>query len=403
MGRWEGKYVIGITGNIATGKSIVRKMLEHLGAFGIDADRLAHQAMSPGAPAYKPVVETFGRWILDDKGKINRAALAKVVFADPAALAKLEAITHPIILRAINTLIRRSKHKVVAVEAIKLLEGPLHEMVDTVWVVDAPVETQIERLKKRGLSELEARQRIEMQSPQSDKLAQADVIIKNTGSIEDTWKQVQKAWRELAVVKSAPPAPERVTTVKVEKRREAPPEKAAETVQTSHAAPGEEITEVHVKRGKPANADDIAEFLSQMRGQEVTRVDVMMAFGEKAYLVAEANGQFVGIAGMMVEDLITRVDEFHVKPDAPIRPVVTALIQAIEDNSRQLQSEVGFVFLPLDTPDEIVQVFLDHNYEPRTLESIQVPGWREAARESMPPNTRILAKKLRAERVLKPL
>ena len=100
MGRWANKYVIGLTGNIATGKSVVRQMLQHLGAYTIDADGLSHQAMQPGAPAYKPVVEKFGMFVLGEDKRINRQALANVVFSNPAALAQLEAITHPIIHQA---------------------------------------------------------------------------------------------------------------------------------------------------------------------------------------------------------------------------------------------------------------------------------------------------------------
>ena len=81
--RWASKYVIGLTGNIATGKSVVRKMLEHLGAFGIDADALSHQAISKGGPGYQAVVELFGKWLLDADGQINRAKLGRIVFADP--------------------------------------------------------------------------------------------------------------------------------------------------------------------------------------------------------------------------------------------------------------------------------------------------------------------------------
>jgi dephospho-CoA kinase len=79
--RWPGKYVIGLTGNIATGKSVVRKMLEHLGAFTIDADAFAHQAMAKGGPAYAAVIKTFGEWLLTPEGEINRAYLAKIVLA----------------------------------------------------------------------------------------------------------------------------------------------------------------------------------------------------------------------------------------------------------------------------------------------------------------------------------
>ena len=130
VGRWKDKDVIGLTGNIATGKSLVRRMLEHLGAYTIDADGLAHQAMAPGAPAYKPVVLTFGQWILDADKRIDRGRLGAVVFSHPEALKRLEALTHPIIIRAIDTLIARSKQKIVVVEAIKLLETPLADRLD---------------------------------------------------------------------------------------------------------------------------------------------------------------------------------------------------------------------------------------------------------------------------------
>ena len=111
MGRWENKYVIGLTGNIATGKSLVRRMLEHLGAYTLDADGLAHQAMAPGAPAYKPVVTTFGTWILDAEHRIDRTKLGAVVFAHPDALNRLEAITHPVVGQAIDTLIQRDAQR----------------------------------------------------------------------------------------------------------------------------------------------------------------------------------------------------------------------------------------------------------------------------------------------------
>ena len=97
--RWPGKYVIGLTGNIATGKSVVRKMLEHLGAFGLDADALSHQAIGRGGPAYAAVVKHFGEWLLTDKGEINRNRLGRIVFTDPEALDQLEAIIHPVVRR----------------------------------------------------------------------------------------------------------------------------------------------------------------------------------------------------------------------------------------------------------------------------------------------------------------
>ena len=90
MSKWPGKYIIGLTGNIATGKSVVRRMLEHLGAYTIDADALSHRAIAKDAPGYKPVIETFGKWILDSDGQSNRSKLGGLVFRDPEALSKLE-------------------------------------------------------------------------------------------------------------------------------------------------------------------------------------------------------------------------------------------------------------------------------------------------------------------------
>jgi dephospho-CoA kinase len=166
--RWPGKTVIGVTGNIATGKSIVRRILEHVGAFGIDADGLAHRAMSPGAPAYQPILDTFGRWILASDGQIDRDKLGKVVFNDPDALARLEALTHPIVSQVIDLLVKRASQKVVVIEAIKLFEAGLAQHCDSVWVIDAPEDVQIKRLvQQRKMTEPEARMRVAAQPPQA--------------------------------------------------------------------------------------------------------------------------------------------------------------------------------------------------------------------------------------------
>jgi dephospho-CoA kinase len=196
MSAWPGKYVLGLTGNIATGKSVVRKMLEQLGAYGIDADALAHRAIAQDAPGYQLVIEAFGQRIVAQDGQIDRSRLGQVVFSDAEALAWLEAIVHPLVRQAIDVLIRRSEHAVIVVEAIKLLEGPLRSACDSIWVTTAPVEVQVARLmKKRGLSLEEARQRISAQSSQEAKIAAADVVIQNAGSFDETWQQVVKAWQ----------------------------------------------------------------------------------------------------------------------------------------------------------------------------------------------------------------
>jgi dephospho-CoA kinase len=206
VSNWPGKYVIGLTGNIATGKSVVRRMLEHLGAYTIDADALSHRVISKGAPGYQPVLDTFGKWLLGPDGQINRAKLGNVVFADPEALKQLEAIIHPYVTQAIDILVRRASQNVIVIEAIKLLESVLRNHCDTVWVTDAPQQVQVERLiRKRGLSQEEALQRVRVQSAQKEKLAAADLVITNNGSYDDLWKQVNEAWKHISPAQEAGP------------------------------------------------------------------------------------------------------------------------------------------------------------------------------------------------------
>ena len=112
MSEKQGKFIIGLTGNIGTGKTVVRRMLEHMGAYTIDADRLAHRAIARGAPGYDPVVLTFGRWIVNGTGEIDRAKLANLVFRDSVALRQLEAIIHPFVRQAVDILIKRATQPV---------------------------------------------------------------------------------------------------------------------------------------------------------------------------------------------------------------------------------------------------------------------------------------------------
>jgi dephospho-CoA kinase len=198
MSAWLEKYVIGLTGNIATGKSEVRRMLEKLGAFGIDADRLAHQVIAKGEPAYTKVIQSFGEQILDKDGQINRGKLAQIVFSDPAALACLESIVHPEVRRKVNSLVTHASESVIVIEAIKLIEAGYPELCDEIWVTYAPLQVQLNRLmQQRGLTEAIARQRISAQPAQEDKIAAADVVINNEVSLDDVRQQVENNWQRI--------------------------------------------------------------------------------------------------------------------------------------------------------------------------------------------------------------
>jgi dephospho-CoA kinase len=191
-------YVIGLTGNIGTGKSTVARMLGQLGAQIIDADCVAHEFLIRGTPTWQAVVEEFGSAILREDMSIDRAKLGHVVFADPRALARLEAILHPVIIQEVNRRICTSDAPVLVVEAIKLIETGMHCRYDAVWVVTCRPEQQVSRLvSQRGASEEEIRLRAGAQSPQSEKAALADVVIDNSRSLSQTRAQVGRAWYAL--------------------------------------------------------------------------------------------------------------------------------------------------------------------------------------------------------------
>lgn len=192
------KYLIGLTGNIATGKSTVAKMLQDLGATVIDADALVHELQRPGTPAYDAIVAAFGRGILDRAGTIDRKALGTIVFTDPDRLRVLESILHPAVAIESQRRIAAAATRVVVYEAIKLIEAGRTEMCDAIWVVTARPEVQLERLMRtRHLSEADARQRIDAQPPQTEKLKHATVVIDNSGDLDETRQHVRAAFEAI--------------------------------------------------------------------------------------------------------------------------------------------------------------------------------------------------------------
>jgi dephospho-CoA kinase len=377
MSAWPGKSLIGLTGNIATGKSVVRKMLEHLGAYGIDADSLAHRAIAKGSPGYQPVLDTFGTWVLAPDGQIDRAKLAGVVFASFEAIQRLEAIIHPLVGQAVDILIRRSQQKIIVVEAIKLLESGMADKCDSIWVTYAPQELQLARLmQKRSMSEVTARQRIEVQPLQEKKVAVADVVIRNDGSFENTWEQVTAAWKKHF------------------------PAVDVEALPTVEAAKGE----ISIRRARPREAEEIADLINQLsHGRRiVTQEDVMAAFGEKAFLLLCKDEKALGVVGWKVENLVASTDDVYLDSSFSIIDAMGALMNEVERASRELQCEISLIFLPPELMDQEID-FSSLGYKRRTVTSLGVRAWEEAAQETMPARTIMLFKQLRKDRVLRPV
>jgi len=377
VSKWSGKYVVGLTGNIATGKSVVRRMLEHLGAYTIDADALSHRVISKDAPGYKPVLETFGKWILDSDEQIDRSKLGKLVFTDPEALSKLENIIHPFVRQAIDILVKRAGQKVVVIEAIKLLEGDLHSACDTIWVTYAPEEIQLERLmRKRDMTREEAQNRIQSQGDQKVKIEAANFVIHNTGSYDNLWKQITTAW--ILISPAAEVMPEIIKT--------------------------DGDGEFTVQRGRPRDSEAIADIvtrLSQGR-QKMSKLDVMEAFGDKAFLLLQLNDQAVGLAGWQVENLVARTTDLYIEPEHVNEKALEALVNEIERASIDLQCEASLIF-PLPDLASNVTSWETLGYQKRTPESLGVQAWQDAATESKPKDAVLMFKQLRVDRVLRPI
>lgn len=186
---------LGLTGGIASGKTAVAGMLREMGFAVLDADLLAHKVIEPGQPAYYEVAREFGPDIVAPNGYINRAKLAAIVFADPAKLARLNAIIHPRVeaaaMRQLNEWARDGTREAAFVEAALLVEAGYQKILDGLVVTWCRPEQQLERLRSRGLTEQEARQRIAAQLPSDEKVRYATEKIDCSGTLEATRRQVE--------------------------------------------------------------------------------------------------------------------------------------------------------------------------------------------------------------------
>jgi dephospho-CoA kinase len=205
--------VIGLTGGIASGKTTVSARLEELGAQIIDADRIGHEIIAPGGPAYDPVLEAFGRDILAPDGTVDRRKLGALAFADPERLKRLNGISHPIMARRMGEQIAAARARrpaerppLIVLDAAILLEAGWDKLCDAVWAVEAPPEAALARLIARnGLSEEQARRRLDSQWSNAERAKRAQRVISNSGTIDALKDQVTTLWRE--AVQGAAAAP----------------------------------------------------------------------------------------------------------------------------------------------------------------------------------------------------
>ena len=194
--------LVGLTGGIASGKSVVAARLGEHGAVVVDADRIAREVVEPGTPALRRIAEEFGPGVIAADGTLDRAALGAIVFADEAARGILNSITHPAIRELSHE--RFAEAGAADADAIVVYDVPLlseargKDEFDIVVVVSAPEEVRIERMVSlRGMSRDEAEKRIRSQVPEADRRALADLIIESGGTLDETMAQADDVWQQL--------------------------------------------------------------------------------------------------------------------------------------------------------------------------------------------------------------
>jgi dephospho-CoA kinase len=194
----DDKFIIGLTGNIATGKSAVMNLAIERGALAIDADKIVHEILQHDMAVQEAITNIFGPTVRHADGRIIRSALGEIVFDNPQAMRNLEAIIHPAVHRQVLSRIKESQSSIIIIEAIKLLEGKLRGICHTIWVTRCSRERQLERLRVcRGLDDESAVIRVDSQAPQEDKVLHADSVIDTDGLMDDTRRQFEQAWSRI--------------------------------------------------------------------------------------------------------------------------------------------------------------------------------------------------------------
>jgi dephospho-CoA kinase len=289
-----------------------------LGATVIDADKLVHQLMRKGGSVYQVIVQEFGNFILDENGEISRAKLGKIVFGDPEALSRLEALTHPSVRQEILKQVDNASTPVVAVEAIKLFESGLADHCQSNWVVVAPPDLQLKRLvERRKMTPDQAKQRIKAQSPQQEKVAKANIVIDNSGALAKTWMTVKKHYTELLQTSNAQPvAPE------------------AEAVsQPAMPTANIDLKDLSLRRAKRGDLGAMAELISATTAGKLTPdvSEMMEALFSRAYLVAIADSRVIGMIGWQTENLVAGLQDFYILRDDLWPTVGQEILNKVDD------------------------------------------------------------------------
>lgn len=401
------KLIIGLTGNIATGKSSVLRLVADRGALTIDADKLVHHLLNHNSEIQSTIALAFGPDVRRADGRIDRRALGQIVFQDADALRDLETMIHPAVRHAIFEQIGQSDASIVMIEAIKLLEGDLATICDQVWVTRCSPKRQLQRLIIcRGLDQQTAQQRIKAQPPQADKVAMADVVIDTDGLMQNTESQFNLAWERL-------PDPEQMA-VKELTIPDSPasfPEHAAATGMLSPRPvspltslkpapplpPVSRPDDLEIRRARPSDIPAILLLMQQATNGELKmkRADLLLALGERSYFLGQRDMEVKAVFGWNIENLVASVDQIFIHQPEETAVVGAAIMEEIEASAEQHIGELVAVYLPPDPlPD--LQFLLNRRGYSRVENLAELPkAWQLGIREHQPPDTTVHIRILR--------
>ena len=409
---YAGKVIIGLTGNIATGKSAVMQLAHDQGALTIDADKIVHELMDNDATMQAAIAVAFGSEVRREDGRIDRNKLGEIAFADPTALQDLEAMIHPAVGKEVDARILASKQNVIFIEAIKLLEGNLRDICHQIWVTRCSPQRQLERLRVcRGMETEVAAVRIKAQPPQEEKVAQSDVLIDTNGLMKDTEAQFGIAWARLPNPATAEPMnrlplpdeSERNGTRPLTGRQASPkaaaPKKAEKEATPPRLQPSERPEDLQVRRARPSDIPSILLLIQKATDGKVQmkRAELLMALSERGYFIGQVGTDISTVIGYNIDSQVARIDEIYIYPLEMAAQTGKAVLEDIEISAATHMGQIIVAFLPQDAPTSIRELFEAEAYEPMPLDEM-ARGWQGAIEESQPEGTDYLVRLLRDTR-----
>ncbi|MCA9953313.1 MAG: dephospho-CoA kinase [Ardenticatenaceae bacterium] len=408
---YAGKVILGLTGNIATGKSAVMRLAHDHGALTIDADKIVHELMDNNATMQAAIAVAFGAEVRREDGRINRARLGEIVFADPTAMRDLEAMVHPAVGKEVDARILASKQSVIFIEAIKLLEGNLRDICHQIWVTRCSPQRQLERLRVcRGLETEIAAVRIKAQPPQEEKVAQSDMLIDTNGLMKDTEAQFNIAWSRLpdpATAKAMDrlPLPDETETAgkpltgRLLSSKAATPHKGTGEVRPPRLKPSDRPDDLQVRRARPSDIPSILLLIQKATDGKVQmkRAELLMALSERGYFIGQVGTEISAVLGYNIDSQVARIDEIYIYPMEMATQTGKAVLEDIEISAATHMGQIIVAFLPEDIPTPIRELFESEDYVPMPFEEM-TRGWQMAIEESQPEGTDYLVRLLRDTR-----